>query len=81
MTPPARAPAPRRPPVRLIACSDCHAQYDVSHVAQKHFPCRCGAQLENRRLTAVDADIHRCGSCGALVSADAECCEYCGSSQ
>ena len=65
--------------MRLIACSDCHAQYDVTHVAQKHFACRCGAQLENRRLAAVDAEVHRCGSCGAVVSADAEGCAFCGS--
>ncbi len=65
--------------MRLIACSDCHAQYDVTHVAQKHFACRCGTQLENRRLTAVDAEIHRCGSCGAQVGADAESCDFCQS--
>ncbi len=65
--------------MRLIACSDCHAQYDVTHVATKHFPCRCGSQLENRVLTAVDAEVHRCGSCGAIVNASAEGCSFCGS--
>ncbi len=65
--------------MRLIACSTCHTQYDVSEVSAGSFPCRCGETLENRPLEAVDATIHRCGSCGALVSADAESCSYCGS--
>ena len=65
--------------MRLIACSDCHTQYDVTEVAEKHFPCRCGATIENRSLEAVDARIHRCGSCGAIVMAEAQGCDYCGS--
>ena len=65
--------------MRLIACPDCHTQYDVTEVAEKHFPCRCGATIENRSLEAVDARIHRCGSCGAIVMAEAQGCDYCGS--
>jgi Zn-finger nucleic acid-binding protein len=65
--------------VRLVACKVCHAQYDVTHVVDKVFTCRCGAEVANRKLTAVDADIHRCGSCGALVTASAEACDFCGS--
>ena len=65
--------------MRLIACSTCHTQYDVSDVSASTFSCRCGETLENQPLEAVDATIHRCGSCGALVSADAESCSYCGS--
>ena len=66
--------------MRLVACSNCHTQYDVSDVVAKTFPCRCGATLENANLEAVDAVVHRCGSCGAIVDSEAEGCSYCGSS-
>jgi Zn-finger nucleic acid-binding protein len=65
--------------VRLVACSNCHTQYDVTDVAADSFPCRCGEKVENRHLEAVDALIHRCGSCGAGVDPQAEVCDYCGS--
>jgi Zn-finger nucleic acid-binding protein len=65
--------------VRLVACANCHTQYDVTEVVAKSFPCRCGATVENRDLEAVDAKIHRCGSCGAIVDSEAAGCEYCGS--
>jgi Zn-finger nucleic acid-binding protein len=65
--------------VRLIACSSCHAQYDVTDVVADSFPCRCGETLANEPQQAVDAEIHRCGACGALVQADSEACAYCGS--
>jgi len=65
--------------VQLVACSACHTQYDVSDVVEKTFACRCGETIENRPPTAVDAEIQRCGSCGALVSATADSCEYCAS--
>jgi len=65
--------------VQLVACSSCHTQYDVSDVVEKTFVCRCGETVENRPPSAVDAEIQRCGACGALVSATAESCAYCGS--
>ena len=65
--------------MRLVACSNCHTQFDVTDVVAESFPCRCGASIENRSLEAVDAKIHRCGSCGAIVDAEAEGCDYCGS--
>lgn len=66
--------------MRLVACTSCHTQYDVSAVAAARFPCRCGAEVENRVHAPVDARIHRCGSCGAGVGETAERCDYCGSS-
>jgi Zn-finger nucleic acid-binding protein len=63
--------------VRLVACGNCHTQYDVSDVAAKTFPCRCGEILENRPPAPVDAEILRCGACGALVTPDVENCDYC----
>jgi Zn-finger nucleic acid-binding protein len=65
--------------LRLVACTNCHTQYDVSEIVAKSFSCRCGEAVENRPHDAVDAQIHRCGSCGALVTPDSESCEYCGS--
>jgi len=65
--------------LRLVACSNCHTQFDVTDVVAESFPCRCGTSVENRSLEAVDAKIHRCGSCGAIVDAEVEGCDYCGS--
>jgi Zn-finger nucleic acid-binding protein len=65
--------------VRLVACSNCHAQYDVSGVEAETIACRCGEQVANEVLEAVDLKIHRCGSCGAQISGDANDCTYCGS--
>jgi len=65
--------------LKLIACPVCHSQYDVAQIEAERFACRCGESLENRPLTAVDAVVSRCGSCGAHVAAEAEGCGYCGS--
>jgi Zn-finger nucleic acid-binding protein/ribosomal protein L40E len=65
--------------VRLVACANCHTQYDVSDVVEKTFPCRCGEILKNEPPAPVDAQIQRCGACGALVTPDAEHCDYCDS--
>lgn len=65
--------------MRLVACPDCHAQYDVSSVAAARFPCRCGAILENRPLSPVEAEVRRCASCGAAVEGEEAACTYCGS--
>jgi Zn-finger nucleic acid-binding protein len=65
--------------LRLLACTSCHTQYDVTDVIEESFPCRCGEMVENQPLEAVDAKIHRCGSCGAMVAAEASGCTFCGS--
>jgi Zn-finger nucleic acid-binding protein len=65
--------------LRLVACHNCHAQYDVTQFVEKQFRCRCGETVENRELQGVDASIHRCGSCGAQVAADSKHCDYCRS--
>lgn len=66
--------------MRLIACQSCHTQYDVTLIIEKEITCRCGEKIENRDLEAMEARIHRCGSCGAQVGHDAPTCDYCGSS-
>jgi Zn-finger nucleic acid-binding protein/ribosomal protein L40E len=63
--------------VRLVACASCHAQYDVSGIEAKTFPCRCGETVENRPPAPRDAEIHRCGACGALAAEGASQCSYC----
>jgi len=63
--------------VRLVACDNCHAQYDVADVVAKVFDCRCGNAVENRPPAPVDADIRRCGACGALTTPETERCAYC----
>ena len=65
--------------MRLVACANCHTQYDVTDVQAKSIPCRCGEDVENIPLQAKDAQIARCGSCGAGVLGDAKSCQYCGS--
>jgi Zn-finger nucleic acid-binding protein/ribosomal protein L40E len=65
--------------LRLIACPDCHTQYDVTEVVEPTVICRCGKELENRDFEAVQARVHRCGSCGAQLGSDADDCQYCGS--
>lgn len=64
--------------MKLVACPDCHAQYDVSTLAAEALTCRCGARVENRPQKGVDAEVHRCGSCGALARPEARECDYCG---
>ena len=65
--------------MRLIACPECHTQYDVTDVVEATVRCRCGAEVENRELETVEARIYRCGSCSAQISSSATDCEYCGS--
>lgn len=63
--------------MRLVACPSCRAQYDVATHPEPKFACTCGAEVDAAPRPAVDSPIHRCGSCGALVSADADHCGYC----
>lgn len=65
--------------MRLIACPECHTQYDVTHVAAPKVSCRCGVELENREHEPVDVAVFRCSSCSAQVDRDATECTYCGS--
>jgi Zn-finger nucleic acid-binding protein len=65
--------------VKLIACPQCHAQYDVtSLVPDSSFDCRCGEVLQATALKGTDASVQRCSSCGALARERDERCDYCG---
>jgi len=65
--------------VRLVACGNCHTQYDVTDVVDREITCRCGAKVENCSHEGKDTKVRRCGSCGAQTGADMESCDYCGS--
>ncbi len=66
--------------MKLVACPDCHAQYDVSSmVPDSAFECRCGTGLTATPPVGVDAKAQRCTACGAVARDGAERCEYCGS--
>ena len=63
--------------MRLVACRSCHAQYDVSAVAEPAFECRCGQAVRNEPLPGQDARMQRCGACGAALADGAAACDYC----
>lgn len=67
--------------MKLVACSQCHAQYDLATwPGGEQFACRCGAKIEAKPpKPSADAAARRCGACGALASLDAEQCAFCGS--
>jgi len=64
--------------VRLIACPDCHRQFDVTRLEAAEVRCACGATVPNQLHEAVHARVQRCGSCGAGVASEAAGCAYCG---
>jgi Zn-finger nucleic acid-binding protein len=63
--------------VRLVACPTCHVQYDVSTRAEARWRCGCGAVIENVTPVGKDAEVRRCGACGAAVTATDSTCGYC----
>ena len=67
--------------MKLVACPQCHAQYDLSARPDGgSFACRCGQTLEAKApKAAVDAAAERCSACGALAKAGEEVCAFCGS--
>jgi Zn-finger nucleic acid-binding protein/ribosomal protein L40E len=72
-------PGRRSRALRLVACPECHTQFDVTRLRAGRFPCSCGAIVQNVDPVPVDAATRRCGSCGASVGPDATRCEYCDS--
>ena len=67
--------------MKLVACPQCHAQYDLSARAEGGtFDCRCGQVLEAKLpKAAADASAERCSACGALAKQGEEVCTFCGS--
>ncbi|MBW2713033.1 MAG: zf-TFIIB domain-containing protein, partial [Deltaproteobacteria bacterium] len=51
---------------------------DVTHIIVEEFPCRCGETLRNTLLKGVEVAVHRCTSCGAIITNPSdETCDYC----
>lgn len=67
--------------MKLVACPECHAQYDLSqHAGGDTLDCVCGEVLEAKAPKAsADAAAERCGACGALAKSGDEVCAFCGS--
>lgn len=67
--------------MKLVACPQCHAQYDLTvRPDGGTFPCRCGQVIEAKALgPAVDAKVERCSGCGAIARQGEEVCTFCGS--
>ncbi len=67
--------------MKLVACPQCHAQYDLSqHAGGPTIDCRCGRSLDATAPKAsTDAAAERCGGCGALARTGEESCAFCGS--
>lgn len=69
-----------RSSLKLVACSNCHTQYDVAEMAHDaRFECRCGEELQAVALKGDDAPVQRCSSCGAIAREEDETCGYCES--
>ena len=65
--------------MKLVACTDCHAQYDVTSMEPgSAFDCRCGTSLEATPPVGQDATVQRCSGCGAAAREESEACDYCG---
>lgn len=61
----------------LVACPDCHAQYDVADIHTPTITCRCGRTFPAEAHAAVNAPVTRCAACGALVGEKETVCSYC----
>lgn len=64
----------------LIACSDCHRQYDTTSLEPgAKVRCLCSKLLEVKKRRAKDQLMVKCSSCGGDLKKDAKECGYCGS--
>ena len=63
----------------LIACPECHRQYDASaRPIGSRFRCHCGAVVTVQQPQGHDAAVVRCSSCGAPRQEGAASCSFCG---
>ena len=64
----------------LVACSECHRQFDASGIAAgSRFRCACGTLVRVPQVKAHDAAVVRCSACGAPRDGAGAECAYCGS--
>ncbi|MGE5177775.1 MAG: zf-TFIIB domain-containing protein [Bacteroidota bacterium] len=64
--------------MKLVACPQCHAQYDAAQAQGPTIHCRCGAAFPAEPPRAKDVAVTRCAACGALVGDNERVCSYCG---
>lgn len=64
----------------LIACQDCHRQYDVEDLAVgSKIRCNCGELVEVVEIEPREMEMLKCSSCGGTLEKDASECGFCGS--
>jgi Zn-finger nucleic acid-binding protein len=63
--------------LKLVACPNCHAQYDVAGCSADAIPCPCGESVPTAAPVAKDVAVTRCAACGALVGGEEATCSYC----
>lgn len=64
----------------LIACHDCHRQYDITTLAVgAKVRCLCGLLLEVPEVKPRDMEMLRCASCGGQLEKSDKDCGFCGS--
>jgi len=64
--------------MRVIACPECHRQYDVTAYPEgKRLRCRCGALFAVEIPEPHAPDLLRCESCGGPLDEDADACGFC----
>lgn len=62
----------------LVACESCNRQYDAGSLPSgAFFRCRCGEKVRVPKLTAKEAAVVRCSSCGGARATGQAACPYC----
>ena len=62
----------------LVACPECHRQYDASRRRTgSQFRCHCGHVVAVQQPEGHDARVVRCSACGAARPDDSGRCPYC----
>ena len=63
----------------LVACIDCHRQYDVSGLSPGDpTRCHCGKLFRVKEQVPHEARAVHCSSCGGKLAAGSASCGYCG---
>jgi Zn-finger nucleic acid-binding protein len=63
----------------LVACPDCHRQYDVSGIPPgKKVRCHCTGLVTVPEERRIEKPMLHCSSCGGKLNAEGTSCEYCG---
>jgi Zn-finger nucleic acid-binding protein len=64
----------------LVACPQCHRQYDASQrQIGSRFRCHCGQVIMVQQPLGHEARVVRCSSCGAALPDNASRCPFCQS--